>query len=291
VRYVKEDEYFFNIFRGFTVDQIAELDMVDAGIEGVSGATRTSIAVAEALIHTSAVIQREQPARKEVKTWYSGFTLRDYGTATVVVLALSIALTHLRGRRRLRIAFQVVLVVYLGFINADMVSQALLVGWAQNGVAWRVAPGLVLLTMAALVCPLLTGRQVYCTHLCPFGALQDWTRRVPRRFKVSSRILKPLRFLPALLLLWVVLVAMLHLPVSLVGIEPFDAFVIRIAGWATITVAAIGLIASLFVPMAYCRYGCPTGAMLGYLRWHSGSGRLTRRDLFAILLVILAISL
>ncbi len=291
VRYVKEDEYFFNIFKGFTVDQIAELDMVDAGIEGVSGATRTSIAVAEALIHTSHVIQQEQPATKETESWYSGLTPRDCGTAIVVAMALVIALTHLRGKHRLRVAFQLVLVVYLGFINADMVSQALLVGWAQHGVAWRVAPGLVLLTMAALACPVFTGRQVYCTHVCPFGALQDWTRRVPRRIKVPKRILKVLHFLPAALLLWVILVAMLHLPFSLVGIEPFDAFVIRIAGWATITVAAMGLIASLFVPMAYCRYGCPTGAMLGFLRFHSASGRFTRRDLFATLLVVLAFSL
>lgn len=291
VRYVKEDEYFFNIFKGFTVDQIAELDMVDAGIEGVSGATRTSIAVAEALIHSSQVIQREQPTVKQTESWFSGLSSRDYGTATVVVFAVVIALTHLRGKRRLRIAFQVVLVVYLGFINADMVSQVLLVGWAQNGVAWRVAPGLVLLTIAALACPIVTGRQVYCTHVCPFGALQDWTRRVPRRLKVPSRVLKVLRFLPAVLLLWVILVAVRHLSYSLVGIEPFDAFVVRIAGWATITVAAIGLVASLFVPMAYCRYGCPTGAMLGYLRFHSASGRFTRRDVFVIFLTVLAFSL
>ncbi|MCP4853764.1 MAG: FMN-binding protein [Fuerstiella sp.] len=291
VRYVKEDEYFFNIFKGFTVDQIAQLDMVDAGIEGVSGATRTSIAVAEGLIHSTQVIQRERPATKETASWFSGLAARDYGTAAVVAVALVIALTHLRGKRRLRVVFQIVLVVYLGFINADVVSQALLVGWARNGVAWRVAPGLVLLTFAALACPVFTGRQIYCTHVCPFGALQDWMRRVPHPIKVPGRILKVLRFLPAALLLWVILVAKLHLPISLVGIEPFDAFVIRIAGWATITVAAIGLIASLFVPMAYCRHGCPTGAMLSFLRFHSACGRFTRRDAVATLLAVIAFSL
>ena len=59
---------------------------------------------------------------------------------------------------------------------------------------------------------------------------------------------------------------MLSLPVSLVDIEPFDAWVFRVAGWATITVAIVGLVASLFVPMAYCRYGCPTGALLKFLQ-------------------------
>ena len=30
---------------------------------------------------------------------------------------------------------------------------------------------------------------------------------------------------------------MLHLPYSLVGIEPFDAYIFRVAGWATLAVA------------------------------------------------------
>lgn len=289
VRYVREDEYFFNIFKGFSVDDLASLDIVDAGIEGVSGATKTSTQVAEALIHTMGEVQAEQPiVVVEPARWYD-FTPRDYGTAIVVALGLIIALTHLRGKRWLRIGFQVVLIVYLGFINADMVSQALLVGWAQNGVAWQVAPGLVLLTVAALICPIFTGRQVYCTHLCPFGVAQDWLRRVPLRAKFPRWLDRSLRLLPALLLLLVVAVAMLHLPLSLVGIEPFDAFVIRIAGWATLSVAAVGLVVSMFIPMAYCHYGCPTGAMLRFLRWHGGSGRFTRADLFASLLALAAL--
>ncbi|WP_197452092.1 FMN-binding protein [Rosistilla carotiformis] len=291
VRYVKEDEYFFNIFKGFSLADIAELDVVDAGIEGVSGATKTSTQVAEALIHTAAEVQAEQPiVVAEPPRWYD-FSPRDYGTAIVVLLALLLALTHLRGKRWLRIGFQVVLIVYLGFINADMVSQALLVGWAQNGVAWQVAPGLVLLTAAALACPIFTGRQVYCTHLCPFGAAQDWLRRVPLRAKFPRWIDRTLRLLPALLLIFVVVVAMMHLPISLVGIEPFDAFVIRIAGWATLSVAVVGLVVSAFVPMAYCHYGCPTGAMLRFLRWHGGSGRFTRGDLFVTALAAVAIGI
>ena len=205
---------------------------------------------------------------------------------------LLIAFTRLRGKRWLRIAFQLVLVIYLGFINADMLSQALLVGWAQNGVAWKVAPGLVFLTAAALIAPLFTGRQVYCTHLCPFGAVQDWTaRRLPRQVSVRGKWETLLSALPVILLAWVVVVAMGHLPFSLVGIEPFDAFVFRIAGWATITVAILGLIASLFVNRAYCRYGCPTGAMLKFLRLGSSSDRLGRRDFVAAAFAVLALVL
>ena len=291
VRYVKEDHYFFNIFKGFTLADVAALDMVDAGIDGVSGATKTSTTVAEALIATAGEIEQEQPLpEKRPQAWLQ-LTTRDFGTALVIAAALAIALTHLRGNKRLRIGLQVVLVVYLGFINADMLSQALLVGWSQNGVAWRGAPALVLLTLAALACPIFTGRQVYCTHLCPFGALQDWLRRVPLRVRVPQRIDRILRLLPVALLVFVVVVAMLHLPMSLVGLEPFDAFVFRVAGAATISIAVIGLVSSMLVPMAYCHYGCPTGEMLRYLRLSRASGRLAGRDLLATALTLAAVGM
>ena len=82
----------------------------------------------------------------------------------------------------MRIGFQLLLIGYLGFVNGDMVSQSLLVGWAQNGVAWRLAPGLVLLVAAAFLTPLLTRRQVYCHQLCPHGAdsTVDQERRPPK---------------------------------------------------------------------------------------------------------------
>jgi len=40
-----------------------------------------------------------------------------------------------------------------------------------------------------------------------------------------------------------------------------------------------GLLASVFLPQAYCHYGCPTGAVLKFLA--SSPGRWTRRDAIA----------
>jgi polyferredoxin len=88
--------------------------------------------------------------------------------------------------------------------------------------------------------------------------------------------------LPWLLLLVVVVVAMRHLPFNLASLEPFDAYIFRLAGWATIAVAMVGLVASLFVPMAYCRFGCPTGAVLNFLRLQGRGDRLRLRDGMAL---------
>jgi hypothetical protein len=84
---------------------------------------------------------------------------------------------------------------------------------------------------------------------------------------------------------------MLQAPFDLAGLEPFDAYVVRSAGWATIAVALAGLVASLFIPQAYCRYGCPTGALLEFVRSHGRHDRFGRRDVAAALLLALALAL
>ena len=84
------------------------------------------------------------------------------------------------------------------------------------------------------------------------------------------------------MLLWVVFVAVSGFAFSLVDLEPFDAWLFRVAGIATIAVAVIGLVASLFVPMAYCRFGCPTGALLQFVRTNRKSHQFTFRDIVAV---------
>ena len=48
---------------------------------------------------------------------------------------------------------------------------------------------------------------------------------------------------------------------------------------------------SFFVPQAYCRFGCPTGAVLNYVRTRGSTDRFARRDVVALLLVGLAVVL
>lgn len=290
--WVTDDKYFMTRFNGKSLDELADLDPAAAGIEGVSGATMTSMSMAYALARAARAARDAQPA--VTPSWT--LVARDWGTAAVVLGGLLLAFTRVRGQRWTRAGFQLLLIGYLGFVNGDMVSQSLLVGWAQNGVAWRLAPGLVLLVAAAFLAPLLTRRQVYCHQLCPHGAIQQLIKNaVPQRWRPASGlshwISRPLALLPFLLLVWVVIVAMQHRAFNLAAIEPFDAYVVRVAGWATLAVAVSGLVFSLFVPMAYCRFGCPTGAVLNYVRLQGPGDRFGRRDVAALALLALAVGL
>lgn len=293
VGYVREDEYFASLFEGMTIPQLAKLDLKAAGIEGVSGATMTSINVAEGFRHAAIEAERQrrspQPAPRS-----SGLNLspRDWGTCLVVLAGLVIGFTDLRGKKWVRVPFQFLLIGYLGFINGDLVSQALIVGWAEHGVPWRSASGLVFLTLAALVVPIFSRQNIYCHQICPHGAAQQLLKnRVPWQWSLPGWAVRVLSTIPFALLVLVVLATMLSWPLSLVDLEPFDAYVFRVAGTVTIVIFVVGLTASLFVPMAYCRFGCPTGAVLGFLRFHGKSDRLNRRDALAVGLLALALLL
>ncbi len=286
VGYVRDDEYWDEAFHGLSLAELAAIDPKQVEVEGVSGATMTSMAIAYGLPKAAAAAGtiRRPPRRKIV------LAARDFGTVAVLVCALLICFARLRRLRTMRIVFLLTLVAYLGFVNGDMISQALLVGWAQSGVPWRLAPGLVLLTVAALAVPVVSKKQLYCHHVCPFGAAQQLAlRRLPWHWHPPHWLARGLRAVPAALLVLVVATAMWHWPVNLAGIEPFDAFFFDIAGWATLAVAAVGLTASLLVPMAYCRFGCPTGSVLNYLRFSGGSDRVSWRDAVALVLLLLAI--
>ncbi|TWU15424.1 FMN-binding protein [Allorhodopirellula heiligendammensis] len=291
VGYVREDDYFRRTFNELSLDELASADLQAMQVEGVSGATMTSLAVAEGIVAAAQTqLKSAQNARSpEQSSWLS---IHDLGTGLVIVAAIIIGFTRLRANKRLRIAFQLILIVYLGWTVGNLLSQAMIAGWAKHGLPWRNAAGLVMLSIAAFACPIFTKRNLYCSHLCPHGAVQQLVkRRIGYQVSLNRTLTKLWKLIPGLLLLWCLVVVLAGLSFSLVDIEPFDAYLFPIAGWATIVVAIVGIVASLFIPMAYCRFGCPTGLLLEYLRYNAKSDRWTIRDWIATGYLALAVAI
>ncbi len=285
--YVRDDEYFRELWQGKSLRELAKADLDSLEVEGVSGATMTSLAAGRAILAAAQGMLRRQLALKHERDRWWRLLWESSGTALVIAFGVALTFSRWRAHRWTRRVFQAVVILYLGLAHGDLISQAMLMGWAQHGLAWQSAGGLTILTLAAFAVPLASRHNAYCSHLCPHGAVQQLVKhRLTRARKMPRKAARLLRFLPAVLLVWCFLVGILHLPFSLVDIEPFDAWVFRAAGWATILVAVAGLIASLFVPMAYCRYGCPTGALLNHVRWNAASDRWTPRDWLAVLLLV-----
>ena len=281
VGYVTGDAAFLRTFDGMKLPEIATMDFDQAGVEGVSGATQTSWGVAEGVrVRAQSLLQEEETK----KPWWTRIRWRwqDAGHALVIAAALAMAFTRLRGIAWCRHAHHALLVVYAGVISGEMLSQGLLTGWASNSAPWSSAVGLVALAAVALVGPVLTSKQLYCHHICPHGALQQLlARRLRWQWSPPKRLEAVLSLIPHALLALVFLIALRGWAVDLNALEPFDAYLFRIAGWASIVLALGGLVWALVTPLAYCRFGCPTGALFKVIRFTGSGDHLGLRDAIA----------
>jgi thiamine biosynthesis lipoprotein ApbE/Na+-translocating ferredoxin:NAD+ oxidoreductase RnfG subunit len=281
-RIVEERDYLKALAK-WKVSEWPGLDFGAEKIEGVAGATMTSAAIAEGIRETFRKndAQKPDPARgmppvKDLVLW------------VFLVGACVMSFTNLRGIRWLRLAWQAALVGGLGIWLGQFVSLGLLAGWAGNGVSGRQIGPLLVLGGLALVVPWAARRQVYCHHVCPHGAAQEWLGRlVPAKMQLHppARLHRVLRMLPPAVLafgfFWV-----LYKPSAALGsLEPFDFWILGTAAVSPFLIALAGLGLSAFVPMAYCRYGCPTGALLAFVRTASAHERFSARDFaaFAVL--------
>ena len=287
---VTRDFIFMERWNGRTLDDIAEVtDLHEAGIYGVSGATRTSDAVAQSITHRLALA-----AGGEGMVAPFRFGWRDGALLGILGLGCIFAFWKAKSFQRWRWVYSVGTILGLGFWLGDLIAQSLLVGWVESRVPWEATPGLVLFVAAAFLLPWFTKQPVYCQFICPHGNLQRLAMKViPATWK------RPLRddgkwvarWIPVMLLAVVLAVSFLQLDLDLAGIEPFDAYLLKGAGLATIAVALIGLAISLFYPMAYCKFGCPTGWLLEFVRRRAGKDRFSERDWMGLVLFALALAL
>lgn len=290
VKYVQDETSFWKRFKGLSIQQLATFDRQVEGVDGVSGATMTSHAVVDTMA-LAAKEYLELSKSKSVPSVVSGlssfvkirWTWHDAGTGVVLLIAILISSTRLRGRAWIATLWSIVLIGYFGLCTGNLVSQALLVGWASAGVPWRLAPGLVAVVFVALFWPSLTKQNIYCHHLCPHGAAQ---RLIKGRLKVWKVPAGFARWLPGVLLIIIVAATLDNLKLNVASLEPFDAYVWSIAGLASVSIAVVSLVVSAKVPMAYCKYGCPTGRLLEYSRRNRKSDRWVWQDTVGCLIAV-----
>lgn len=292
VNYVKQERSFWKRFRNRPIDSLAEIDFEAELIDGVSGATMTSMAVAETIRNAcDRWIEIEKTRVLAVTTESSDSGLpagptrqRKLNTSWTEWLTGGIALSALlwsrsryRGRRWCRIAWQATLLVSIGWISGNLLSLALLGGWTRGGIAWHFAPGLAILAVVAILAPAVMKGNVYCDHVCPHGILQQWIR--PRPGRSLLPLLSTALRLSAILFVVVALIAVIRpAKIHLAWCEPFDAYSSGVLLSLSSLVWAASLVLARVTPMGYCRLACPTGRLLDYARRDASRHRLTIVD-------------
>ena len=281
------DPRFWAWFAGRAVRELAGRTADELGVDGVSGATITSAAVLDAVgLRLGAVTGAAAGAATALRFGLHDLALFGFALGGVVLAF------HRGARSVFRGSFRLAAVVYLGFASAELLALSLGAGFARSGLPWARAPGLAVLAASAWLVPWATGRSPYCGHVCPHGVLQEWIGRAARgrvpRLPLPAAARWFLAAIPATLLVTATSALVVGLPLDLAGIEAFDAWLLGAGAAASLVVAVVGLVASVFEPMAYCRYGCARGRVLVLGATHPrAGGRLDRRDLlFAVLLAV-----
>jgi NosR/NirI family transcriptional regulator, nitrous oxide reductase regulator len=300
VRYTKQERSFWKKFKGRSLQELSTLDLKAEKIDGVSGATMTSLAVAETLREAAnhVLLQREkqqpptpmEPQSKSSPQRKWNFSVGEIATILISLLVIPWSASKLRGERWLRLSWQLICFITIAFVSGNLISIALLSGWTRGGLSYRLAPGLTTLLIVAFGMAIFAKRNVYCDHVCPHGILQQWVR--PRRkdmagglgrglqdllkSKITSRLLAASS---ALVIMLGVATLVFPLNVNLAWLEPFDAYVLGIGVSLSSLVAVISLVASRVSPMHYCRTACPTGKVFDYVRRDPKGNELRIADL------------
>ncbi|MFI4849624.1 MAG: 4Fe-4S binding protein [Gimesia chilikensis] len=286
---VRANQYFMNRWKEYAWDQIAGLDLERGEIEGVSGATMTSMGLAYAIRNRIRYSKQQEQSVTPFR-----FAAKDAFLISFITGACLLTFTRLKRFHWLRKIFKIAAFIYLGFVTGDLLAESLFAGWARYSVPWRQLSGLVLLAGAAILVPWSSRRNIYCQTLCPHGTAQEFLGKIiphQKKFKIRPDVKRALRWIPGLLLGLILVIIFLKLPVDLAELEAFDAYLLTSAGIASIVIAVSGLVASIFVPQAYCHYGCPTGTIFEFVRSHGRADHFGKSDFVAGLFLMLALTL
>lgn len=257
----------FSRWQGKTIDEAMAED-----VDAVSGATFSSKAIIRNVQRGLAYAKQhgladggkgaqEESAERTVAT---GWTLGSIVALVAVLLGAVVPL--FTNNRRLHLVQLVVNVVVLGLWTGTFVSYTLFLRLFAGGVSLSAIGTLaapLLMLIVALLYPLAGRSGHYCAHVCPFGSAQELAGKLSRRkLRITPRVLRVLTALRNLL--WGVLMALLLTGTCTAWIdyELFTAFIYSSASVWVIVLAVLFLVLSVWVPRPYCRFVCPTGALM-----------------------------
>lgn len=217
------------------------------------------------------IIRHENSAiRKFFRDPPWGVTPWDKVAMTLLIFAL-VMTAFFRKSARWRWAALTVTLVYLGIMEAGFLSVAHITGALLQGpdVFMNNLP-LMMLVVFTLVTTLLWGR-IFCSSLCPFGAVQDIiTRLTPKRWKHNFPMRVPQTLHEKALYIKYAILALIVGAALIAGnvqifqyFEPFGTLFFMSGTALLFAILAAILLACVAVPRFYCRYVCPLGAALG----------------------------
>lgn len=244
-------EGFFKKWNGLSVEEAAKTD-----VDTVSGATMSTTA-----IKSMVALNLSKYSGMEIARDQQDATPLWLKIAVFVILTYSLfAFFFPQKTAKFRIFHLVILAVILGFISGSALSFESFKNWIISG---NIALIPLVILCAALIIPIVSGKNFYCSFVCPFGAMQELLGRIPLPKKsFSPKFMKRVLVFKTVLLVAIYVMMIFRIVEDLNVFEPFSAFKFDAAPISSLVIAALFLVISLFINRPWCRLFCPTGTLL-----------------------------
>ena len=255
-------------WNGKTIDEAKGMK-----VDAVSGATFSSKAIIGNMQRGLQYAQKQEALASQNDTDGSlggsgsstlgSFDMSAKNIVGLIVVLMAAILPLFIKNRKYHLCQLVLNVVVLGFWCGAFLSYTSLIGYMAHGinVLALLVPCIMLIT--AFAYPLFGKKTYYCTHVCPFGSLQQVAGKCLKyKVKMGRQTLKRLDLFRKVL--WALLMLCIWGGVwsDWTDYEPFSAFIFQSASWVVIVLAAVFVLLSLVVTRPYCRFICPMGTLL-----------------------------
>lgn len=263
-------------FRQFAKAKAGDALALDYDIDSVSGATLSTRAITKSVQEVAHIVATEElkitPKKADLNVQIG---LKEIAVAALFIL--SVFMSRFKGLARYRLALLGLSVLILGFwLNRSLAIAhvgALFLGYFPDPSAnliWYIV------LAGALLPALFTGKNLYCTYICPFCGLQEGAHLISRVSLPIVKYMKWVRRMKDLLLFIVLFISFLCLNPSIASYEPFGTiFGLNGSSYSWYLLFVI-LITGFFYRRFWCIAFCPVGTFLDKA---AGIGRGIKRKI------------
>ena len=253
------DNRFFEQFTGIEVSSYLS---IEKDVHAVSGATISSRAFTAAVregSHLAGTKYLDMNVNEIPVEWSIGYN------ELIIIILFSMVLYGVWFKASwMRYVTMACGLIFIGFYINFPVSisnlSSLVLGFVplpQKYLFWW------LLMLGVLLLIAITGRNLYCTWLCPFGAMQEFLSRVSGiKWKLHPKLVKAGKYI-ALSLTWLsLMIIFISRNPSMGNYEPFAA-IFEFEGHGLIWyILPLIIFVSLVIRRFWCRFFCPAGIVL-----------------------------
>ena len=258
-------------------------------IDAITGATISSSAIIES-------INKRLSLLSEVSMNFSKKKLNNKDIVAFLVLFIAIAFFLFPNYpffRKYRWVFLIINVCVLGFLCGYFLSLDLFSSWIQQGFL-EAHVFLIIVLIFTFLFGLRGKGNLYCSSVCPFGALQLLIGYKRKPINVSAKCAKILILLKNIVFTFIIISIFLGL-FNAKWLSIFDPYIVFIlkenTPFGLMFFVLVLLVLSYFFRQPWCRFLCPIGTFMKYLTKSSSTPQLKRNNIQVLLRIVIILIL